>query len=248
MQREVHLSVPRTARSASETRTAQALLLRRVDYGDSDLILTLLTDAQGRISALARGARKSQKRFGGALEPMHTLGVRYDERAAAELVTLREAKIIVPRARILASLERLEAAGVALGWVRKAAPPRVPEPEVWQELSTLLDQLSDSADQSEPQVRLAAAGLRLLTAFGWGIDLLRCVSCGKLAALNQGAAVDPGRGGLVCQSCGGARIHLSGKQREALNAVGSGGSLEQDDARVALRLVEQALKAHGGIE
>ena len=137
-----------------------------MDYGDSDLILTLLTDREGRITALARAARKSQKRFGGALEPMHTLAVRYDDRPAAELVSLREAKIAVPRAGILASLDRLEAAGIALGWVRKAAPPRVPEPAVWEELTTLLDQLSQPEQAVPARARLAASGLRLLAAFG----------------------------------------------------------------------------------
>lgn len=236
------------ARLASATRSAQALLLRRVDYGDSDLILTLLTDGEGRITALARTARKSQKRFGGALEPMHTLALRYDERPGAELVSLREAKIVVPRAGILQSLERLEAAGTALGWVRKAAPPRVPEPAVWAELSALLDRLAEPESSLSARALLAAAGLRLLAAFGWGIDFERCVSCGKAAAPAQSAAVDPGRGGLVCQSCGGARLHLTAAQRLALSAASRGDALGDDDSRLALTLVEHALKAHGGIE
>src|SRR5262249_15005233 len=148
---------------------------------------------------------------------------------------------------ILTSLERLQAAGVALGWVRKAAPPRVPEPAVWAELSGLLDQLSAPADGVAPRARLAAAGLRLLAAFGWGIDFARCVSCGKQATPGQAAQVDPGRGGLVCRSCGGARIALSGKQRDALSAVALRPSrsaesesaiLDDDDARLALSLVE----------
>ncbi|HEY5376881.1 MAG TPA: recombination protein O N-terminal domain-containing protein, partial [Polyangiaceae bacterium] len=79
-------------RTASPARVALALLLRRVEYGESDLVVTLLTDSIGRVSALARGARKSVKRFGGVIEPMHTLRISYDDRAGAELVVLREAK------------------------------------------------------------------------------------------------------------------------------------------------------------
>ncbi len=43
------------------------LVLRVVDYGDADRIVTLLTAAHGKISALAKGARSSRRRYGAAL-------------------------------------------------------------------------------------------------------------------------------------------------------------------------------------
>jgi DNA repair protein RecO (recombination protein O) len=112
----------------------------------------------------------------------------------------------------------------------------------------LLDHLGDAEDTATPRARLAATGLRLLSAFGWGIDFERCVSCGKLATAGQAAAVDAARGGLVCRDCGGARRRLSGAQRSALIAAAAGGSLDDEIAALALDLVEQALKAHGGID
>jgi DNA repair protein RecO (recombination protein O) len=208
----------------------------------------LFTDTIGRVSALARGARKSVKRFGGVLEAMHTLRVGYDDRSGAELVVLREAKLERARPFLVTDLERMQAAGLALNWVRKAAPPRTPEPEVWAALEALLDQLADSNDRVSPRTRLAAAGLRLLSAFGWGIDFERCVSCGKLAGANQPAAVDATRGGLVCRNCGGARRRLAASERALFSAAANGGELDDVTAPLALELVEQALKAHGGIE
>ncbi|HEY3666495.1 MAG TPA: DNA repair protein RecO, partial [Polyangiaceae bacterium] len=233
-------------RTATPARVALALLLRRVEYGESDLVLTLLTDSIGRVSALARGARKSVKRFGGVLEPMHTLRISYDDRAGAELVMLREAKLERARPFLVTSLERMQAAGQALNWVRKAAPPRTPEPEVWAAMEALLDHLGDAEDSASPRARLAATGLRLLSAFGWGIDFDRCVSCGKQATVGQAAAVDAARGGLVCRNCGGARRRLSGDERRALSDAALGGKLADELAALALDLVEQALKAHGG--
>ena len=46
----------------------EAIVLRVVNYGESDFMLTLLTPMQGLLGAKAAGARKSQKRFGGALQ------------------------------------------------------------------------------------------------------------------------------------------------------------------------------------
>lgn len=235
-------------RSAREARVALALLLRRVEYGESDLVLTLLTDSMGRVSALARGARKSVKRFGGVLEPMHTLRVSYDDRSGAELVVLREAKLERARPFLITSLERMQAAGQALNWVRKAAPPRTPEPEVWAKMQSFLDHLSNPEDTASVRARLAATGLQLLAAFGWGIDFERCVSCGKAPAPGQPAAIDAARGGLLCRDCGGARWRLNSEQRVALLRAAAGGELEDEHAALALELVDTALKAHGGIE
>ena len=74
----------------------EALVVRTVDVGESDVIATLLTEPAGKVSAVARGARKGSRRLGGALEPVHTIVVMLDDRGA-ELATLREARIVKPR-------------------------------------------------------------------------------------------------------------------------------------------------------
>lgn len=237
------------ARRTSALITTDALLLRRVEYGEADLVLTLLTRKLGKVSALARGARKSARRFAGALEPMHTLTVQLDERPGAELFVLTESKLKTPRAKILESLACLEAAGKALSWARRAAPPRTPEEGPYAVLETLLDRLQ-AASADSPRIALAEAGLSLLVALGWGIDLERCVRCGKRATQRQSASVDAARGGLVCRSCGGSRLRLSGEAREHLSraAAGETAVLSEQESASALDLVEAALGAHAGIE
>ncbi len=225
-------------------------MLRRVEYGDSDLVVTLLTEELGRVSALARGARNSRKRFGGSLEPLHTLAVRLEERPGAELCVLRESSIAVARTRLSADLDKMQAAGRALGWVRRAAPPRTPEPEAWHVLIEFLDRLDHPEDERGPGLHLTELGLRLLAAVGWGLDLERCVSCGKPCADGRAAMVDAARGGLVCRACGGARLRLGGGARERMvqAAQGRSGALKDEDVAIALDLVERALRAHMGFE
>jgi DNA repair protein RecO (recombination protein O) len=243
------LASGRAASAASSIET-RAFVLRRVDYGESDLVLGLFTEKLGRISALARGARKSRKRFGGVLEPMHTLSMHVDERPGAELFTLREAKLDHVRTRLTAELERLEVAGRALGWVRRASPPRTAEPSVWAALSDLLDRLDDPSAAPSPRKELAEAGLRLLVAFGWGMDLGRCVSCGKPCPEGQAAMVDVARGGLVCRACGGASLRIVGPTRSRLIRAAGGqiGALCDADLDAAVDLTDRAFRAHLGFE
>lgn len=238
------------ATSAARQHTTRALLVRRVSYGESDLVVTLFTESLGRVSALARGARRSQKRFGGSLEPMHTLVVRLDERAGAELLALREASLETPRHHLVRDLDRMQAAGRALGWIRRAAPPRTPEPGAWRVLIELMDRLDDEHDPRPPRLHLAELGLRLLAALGWGLDLERCVRCGKPCEKGRAAMIDAARGGLVCRACGGARVQLDGAARERLASAAAGQppGLSPEDADTALSLVEDALRVHMDIE
>ena len=57
-------------------------------YGEADAVITLFTEQLGKVAAMARGARKSKRRFAAALEPMHTVQVTLDERPGAELFGL----------------------------------------------------------------------------------------------------------------------------------------------------------------
>ena len=108
-------------RGVAERPETRALLLARVVFGESDLVVTLLSWADGKVSALAKGARKSQKRFGGALEPFQTLSVALEERRG-DLWSLQRAEVQRPRVRLLGRLEAVTAAGEALRWTRHLLP------------------------------------------------------------------------------------------------------------------------------
>ena len=226
---------------------SDAFVVRTVEYGEADVIATLLTETHGKLSALLRGGRKSKKRAPGALEPFHTVRVRLDDRGG-ELVTMREARVVRARTGITGSLAALEAGGLALRWLRHLSPPRHPEPGAWATTTTLLDELDACPD--EPRTRLAVAALRLLDDMGYGLDLEKCVGCGRRCPEESPAYVDATRGGLVCRSCGGAGFILSpSARRQGLTAQrGEGAEPTRDEAEEILAMVDGAMAAHGGFE
>ena len=235
----------RSTRPRTERIQSDALLVRSAAFNDADLMVTLFTEAKGIVSAVARSARRSRKRFP-ALEPMHLLRVGLDDRPGGDVAVLVESTIVRPRLGLVQSLEAMEAAGRALRWVRRAAPPHTPESELWHEINALLDRL-DAAGTDPPGALVAAMGLRMLGAVGWGLDFSRCVRCGRLCEPGAGAFLDPGQGGLVCRACGGAGILLRGERRERLLAasLGDDAALDPDDVRAALEIVDATLDAHG---
>ena len=73
--------------------TSPAIVLRRTDFGDYDLILTFFTLKKGKISAIAKSAKKSTKRFGGILELFSVLDIVCSARIDRDLMVLQEADL-----------------------------------------------------------------------------------------------------------------------------------------------------------
>ncbi|MBV9948715.1 MAG: DNA repair protein RecO [Myxococcales bacterium] len=226
---------------------SDALVVRTVEFGEADVVATLLTEQVGKIGAVVRGARKGSRRVGGALEPIHTIAVHLEDRGG-DLATLKEARIVRQRPRVTTDLDALGAAGTVLRWARHLFPPRTPEPEGWRVLVGLLDAL-ESGDSS-PRRALASAGLALLAAVGYGLELERCVACGRECPDGRAACVDPRRGGLLCRACGGASDVLSPAEREGARALAEGrhGGASEDQADRVLALLDRAFAAHAGLE
>ena len=219
--------------------------MRAVPYGESDLIVGFFTEGLGRVSALARRARGSKRLH---LEPMHTLDLTLRGRSVGGLLSVSTATIVVPRAKLLLSLERMEAAGTALRWVRQAVPASTPEPGVWDILQHLLEAL-DQPTVASPRSLVVVAGLQLLEALGYALDLNQCVSCGRPCPEDRSAYVDAARGGLVCRRCGGSGVVLQGPLRARLRRASQGMAvLFDEDLSLALELVELGLLAHANVK
>jgi DNA repair protein RecO (recombination protein O) len=188
-----------------------ALLLRSVDYGDADRILTLLTPAQGKLSVLAKGARQSKRRFAGALEPFALLRV---ELAAGKsgLGRLESATILRAFPKLLGDLARMNAAGACLGLLRELIPEAVPDREVFEDTVQLLEALD--AGQLPERALKVCFELTQLARAGWSPGLEACGVCGKAPRGSPGD-FDARRGFLVCQACGGAGYRLRAGLREA---------------------------------
>src|SRR5579864_2246639 len=69
-------------------RESEAIVLRSYPLREADLLVTLFTRAEGKVRGVARSAKKSKRRFGGALEPMTYVRAFYDVRERQELARL----------------------------------------------------------------------------------------------------------------------------------------------------------------
>lgn len=113
------------------TEKLRVLVLSRHVYQESDLILQLASPNYGRLSAIAKGARKSKKRFsGGVLEPSHYIEALMSRKNQdQELWIIEEAKIIDDFLGLRDSYDRLESGLWFLEVMTKVLQPRDPSAE-----------------------------------------------------------------------------------------------------------------------
>lgn len=223
---------------------SEALVLRSVDFAETDRIVTLLARDLGKITVIAHAARKSQKRFGGALEPFAVLKAEVAV-GRGEVSRLASAALLRPFPSILTSLAKMQAGGRALELVRDATPSGPVDARIFDACVALLAML-DRADAAREEHELAFT-VRLASLLGFAPRVDRCVRCGTIAPEGKAALFDPRLSAIVCQACGGAPLRLSGATRRLLAAMGTAGWTElahvswPDAARDELRRVALGL-------
>ena len=176
-----------------------AIVLRTVDYGESDRVVTLLSREQGKLSAFARGARASRRRFGGALEPFTLLSAEARVRARSDLLGLDAVSVVRGHGGIRKDLARIACAGYAAELCRELVRDREPHQDLFDLLAGYLDLLD--REPARPAA-LRALELGALGAAGFAPRLDACARCGgELDPGDRAFRLDPGQGGILCGGC-----------------------------------------------
>src|ERR671929_131710 len=175
----------------------EAIVLRGIRYGEADRVLHLYTPGRGRVSAIAKGVRRSKSRFGGRLEPYFRLQlVLYEGRS--ELLTVTSAETVAAYARLREDARALDGAARACEAVARIFDDGDPHAGVYNLLANELA-LLDAQPERAGRANALAFRLKLLLAAGFAPQLAGCASCGERQHLVgfSGAA-----GGVVCAAWG----------------------------------------------
>ncbi len=215
----------------------EAIVLRSIRYGEADRILHLYTPGHGRLSAIAKGARRARSRFGARLEPFFRIRLVLHE-GRSDLFTVTSADTIEFHAALRDHAATLDAAARACDAVARLFETSDPHPEVFRLLANELALLESDAAQARPGNGLAFR-LKLLLAAGIVPQLAACVVCGETEHLRgfSGAA-----GGVVCTACEAGSFPLSlDAYGFMVGALGSPLAQAPEGSLAVLRQVERAI-------
>ena len=184
---------------------SEAIVLRVVEHGESDLIVRMLSPDSGRLTAIAKGARRSVKRFPGTLDVFNLLRVTVRRRRRTGMGFLEQARLVSPHLDL-----RRDARRYALAtWLCELLDRMAPEGAHRADARRIFDFATGAfamLGQTTPDASLRwLVELRALEALGLRPELGHCVRCGKPARGSGRIEFHVADGGLVCSQCGADR-------------------------------------------
>lgn len=172
---------------------SEAIVLRTYPLREADLLVTLFTRAEGKVRGVARSAKKSRRRFGGALEPLTYVRVHYEDRERRELARLDSCEVLESP---LAS-EVTYARAVALAHVAELLDELLPDREPNDAVFRLALAVLAGLRGSELWLPITYFELWMTRLMGYLPELSECMVCGR--ALNGSRAFFHALAdGLVC--------------------------------------------------
>ena len=187
---------------------SEAIVLRRVDFGEADRLLTLYSRERGKIKAIAKGARKPQSRKTGHVELFMRTHFLFAE--GRDLVIITQAEMVESYPALRGDLVRATYGAYAVELLDRFTVEGDRHTDIYNLLADALGWLATAAD-----LMLAARyyELQLLAQTGFRPQFFRCVTGGEPIA-EQDQFFSAELGGLLCPDC-----HLTDRNARPISAV-----------------------------
>ncbi len=236
----------------------EALILRSVDFGESDRILHLLVPDVGRLPVIAKGARRSVRRFSGTLDLFSHIQIQIEQRRTASLARLDQADLIEPFTSLRTETARFALGCYLLELFDRLAPEGGIRADTRRLFAFALGALRTLATRTPGSRLTTLLQLRALDVLGLRPELTHCVRCGTPPGNRGLVAFQVADGGVVCDPCAAGMDGLLRVQPGTLRMLEQGlrFDLERLD-RLAMagqrleearRLIERFQRFHIGIE
>jgi DNA repair protein RecO (recombination protein O) len=219
------------------TYQADAVVLRRLDYGEADRILTLLTREYGKLSAIAKGSRRAKARAANGLDLF--------ARSRLMLAKGRNLDVVAQSVRngdvrhISGDVQRTACACLVAEVADKVLEDRHPVDDVFELVVGTIERLNQP--QRLPRPETAWFLMRILELLGYQPQLFECAGCnGQLPEAM--AWFSPLLGGVLCASCAGHQqsgSRLSVNSLKVLRLMGAGDAEMYQRLRLDRELLDE---------
>ena len=177
---------------------SRALVIRVIDFSETSCVVTLFSEDFGKISALAKGARRLKSPFESALDLLSLCRVVFLRKSSDALHLLTEAKLERRFRAAARSLPRLYAGYYVAELLRSLTDEGDPHLELFQIANDFLFSLDNESEWRADLLRFELNALRLL---GHMPMLDACVGCGECIENTKRVAFGQLAGGVLCGKC-----------------------------------------------
>jgi DNA repair protein RecO (recombination protein O) len=218
-------------------------MLRRINFGDYDLIITFFTKNRGKVSVIAKSAKKSIKRFSGILEHFSVLDIVCSSSRGKGLPVLQEAAMVKPFEHIRMDINKTAYASYWIELVGEWMEKNVKNVQIYHLLEYVLNALDTESASLEALSILFQ--MRFMALSGLSPNLTCCSICQtQIAEIKSERVVfDLKKGRVACESCmpGSSHIYLSKGTVRQLQWIGDGDLKRAVRIRFAIQTLRESL-------
>jgi DNA repair protein RecO (recombination protein O) len=181
----------------SEIIKTEAVVLNKLNYGDSSIISSLFTEDLGKISVIVKGARSPKSRFGRIVDLINHLSVVLYKKESREIQLLSSADILDYFPEIKTDLNRLRFAYSVTELVKNLLGEHEVNRKIFKGVIKILKRLE--AGGEPPEVTFGRFFIFFLKEIGYEIQIDSCAICGN-RDINEDCSYNFGKG-LICGNC-----------------------------------------------
>ncbi len=174
-----------------------AVVLKIFDHGESDKIITFFTADFGKITAIAKGAKRSKKRFVGKLELFNHLHIFFADNKYSSLVRVDEAELLNPFPALRSDYHRFVCSTLVSELVLNWTADHDQDENLFHLLVWTYNQLT----KNEPLPTLLLFQLHLLSLLGFHLHLSSCSQCGAEINTATNFSFFSPKNGVLCTQC-----------------------------------------------
>ena len=194
----------------------EGIVLRGMDLGEADRVLTVLTPRLGKLRVIARGVRRPRSRLGGGLEPMSDVQLVLAVGRTWDVVTA--STLEDPHLGLRNDLHSTAAAWYLVELADRFCEGAADSYEAFGLLAQALTALDAPARAVRRELVARWYELHLLDAMGFRPELSQCLECGDaIGPLDN--AYSPVAGGILCPTCADGALGARPISADALKVL-----------------------------
>jgi len=175
-----------------------AIIMRIKDFGESDLLVYFFTRDMGRLKGVAKGARRSRRRFVNCLDIFCLVDLEYGRKGKGDLYFIHSGRLIDAYPGLRTDFATLSRASFMIELTEILFPWELPDRKMFELLKESFHQLAE-----RERVDLIPVLFEVMTMAlgGFGINLEKCCICGRRYTGEGTAVFKSDKGGIACLKC-----------------------------------------------
>ena len=183
----------------SQLQKTNAIVLSKIDFGDTSKIVTLFTEDFGRETCIIKGGRSSKSKIGGIVDVLNHIQVVFYKKASREVQMISQADLISHYPHTKENLDRLKYSSGVIELLNSLTIANEVNKRLFKGSVKILDLINDP--DNDPQLLFVKYFIFFIDELGYSLNDYNCKLCSK-NLIEEATIYFNQEKGFMCTNCG----------------------------------------------